>query len=308
MNLHMRTYQDENDYWHIRAFLRDVFLLNGRREQSWQAYRFDCWRRHSIENLIQGPLEETVYLWETSGGQIAALLNPEGPGEVYLQVHPSLRTPELEEEMITVAEQHLATPAPGGRQTLRVWCSEEDTQRQEILMHHGYGRSDWPEFQRRRSFEVPLPNPPAPAGYTVRALGGVEELPARSWASWKAFHPNEPDDAYQGWEWYANIQHAPLYRRDLDMVAVTPNGEVASFCTAWFDDVTRTGAFEPVGTVPAHQRRGLGKVVMAEGLRRLARLGATLATVGSYNAPAHALYASMGFVDYDLSEPWAKNL
>ena len=40
---------------------------------------------------------------------------------------------------------------------------------------------------------------------------------------------------------------------------------------------------------------------------RALRLGATLASVGSYSAGAHALYAAMGFVDYDLSEPWDLN-
>ena len=101
-----------------------------------------------------------------------------------------------------------------------------------------------------------------------------------------------------------NVQAAPLYRRDLDLVAVAPDGELAAFCTVWFDDVTRTAAFEPVGTHPAHQRRGLGRAVMAEGLRRAARLGATLCAVGSYSEAAGALYASLGFTEYDLSEPW----
>ena len=37
-------------------------------------------------------------------------------------------------------------------------------------------------------------------------------------------------------------------------------------------------------------------------------MGATLAYVGSYTPPAHALYASVGFTEYDLYEPWAKEL
>ena len=130
------------------------------------------------------------------------------------------------------------------------------------------------------------------------------ELPARSWVSWRAFHPDEPDDKYEGWEWYRNVQRAPLYRRDLDLVAVAPDGELAGFCTVWFDEATRTAAFEPVGTHPAHQRKGLGKALLAEGLRRVQRLGATLTTVGSYSHAAGALYASVGFTEYDLSEPW----
>ena len=90
----------------------------------------------------------------------------------------------------------------------------------------------------------------------------------------------------------------------LDLVAVAPDGELAAFCTVWFDDVTRTAAFEPVGAHPAHRRKGLGKALLAEGLRRVERLGATLATVGSYSETAGALYASVGFIEYDLSEPW----
>ena len=68
------------------------------------------------------------------------------------------------------------------------------------------------------------------------------------------------------------------------------------------------GAFEPVGTAPMHHRRGLGRAVMCEGLRRLKRMGATMAYVGSYSPEAHALYASVGFTEYDRSEPWAKEL
>ena len=45
---------------------------------------------------------------------------------------------------------------------------------------------------------------------------------------------------------------------------------------------------------------------MCEGLRRLSRLGATLATVGSYGPRAGALYASVGFTDYELAYPWVR--
>jgi mycothiol synthase len=311
MKLTMRRYQDEDDSWRIREFLRQVFLLNDRRELSWQVYRFDYWRWHGIENLGHGRLEEDVFIWETADGRIAAVLNREGPGHVFLQVHPGLRTPELEEAMIVVAEEHLAIPSPNGQRKLLVWSNEHDDLRQGILTRRGYTKGDEPEYQRRRSLEAPiLEAQPAP-GYAVRALGDGAELLERCYASGLAFHPNEIRYAVENREdvsWYRNIQNAPLYRRDLDIVAIAPDGAVASFCTVWFDDVARSGAFEPVGTVPAHQRRGLGKAVMCEGLRRLKRMGATMAYVGSYTPPAHALYASVGFTEYDLSEPWAKEL
>lgn len=308
MLLATHTARDEDDYWRIRAFLREVFLLNGRRPLSWDVSRLDYWRWHGLENLGQGRLDRDVFIWETADGQIGAVLNREGPGEAFLQLHPGLRTPELEEELLVVAESHLAVSHPEGRKLL-VWANAVDNLQQAILSRRGYVRSaDWPEHQRRRPLSMAIPDGPVAAGYTVRALGDVGDLPARSWASWTAFHPDAPDEQYGGWEWYQNIQCAPLYRRDLDIVAVAPGGEIVSFCTAWYDDVTRSACFEPVGTAPAHQRQGLASAVIREGLRRLRRMGATQALVSGYSPEANALYASAGFTECNLSEPWEKRL
>ena len=72
MRLTLRPYQDENDYWRIRAFLREVFLLNGRRELSWQVARLDYWRYFGNPNFEKYPLEQAIYYWETDDGHIAA--------------------------------------------------------------------------------------------------------------------------------------------------------------------------------------------------------------------------------------------
>ena len=300
-----RPYDDCGDYWRVREFLRAVYQLNGRREMCWPLLRWDYWRWHVHENIFQFDLPEAVCLWENAG-QITAVLNPDARGEAFLQVHPAFKSAALEREMLGQAEIRLSRPGADGRRSLRIWVLAEDRQRQQLLAARGYQKAEGPEYQRRRPMALAIAEVPIAAGYSVRALGDDAELPARSWVSWKAFHPDEPDERYQGWEWYRSVQRVPLYRRDLDIVAVAPNGEQAAFCTAWFDDVTRTVVFEPVGTHPDHRQRGLGKAVMAEGLRRALRLGATLATVGSYSPAANALYASMGFVVYDLSDPWDK--
>jgi GNAT superfamily N-acetyltransferase len=308
MSLTMRPYQNEDDYWRIRAFLREVFLRNGRLERSWPVLRWDYWRWHINENIFHLSLDEAVWLWETAEGRIGAVLNADHPDEAFLQLHPAYRTEALLEEMVAVAEEGLGRRGKAGSTPFQVWCHESDQALQAVLRGRGYKKGDWPEHQRRRPIGESIPETPLAPGYVVRPLGDVEELPARSAVSWQAFHPGEPDEKYEGWHWYHNVQRIPLYRRDLDIVAVAPDGTFAAFCTAWFDDVTRTGVFEPVGTAPAHQRRGLGKAVMFEALRRLQRLGADLAAVGSYSPAAHALYHSAGFVEFELSEPWSRVL
>lgn len=302
----MRNYQTEEDYWCIREFLREVSILNDRHDFAWSLLRWDYWRWHVNENIYHLKLEDVVTPWEADG-HIVAVLNADCPGEAFFQIHPAYHGLELISEMLDVAEQKLPNKKDDGKQELITWVNAEDAIHKDILTRRGYARSKFSaEHMRSRPFSQPIPDSVAPGGYTVRALGDESELPARSWLSWKAFHPDEPDEKYQGWEWYRNIQRVPLYRRDLDIVAVAADGELAAFCTVWFDDITRTAVFEPVGTHPNHQKRGLGKAVMSEGLRRAQRLGATLATVSSYSAGAHALYESMGFTDVDILEPWIR--
>jgi mycothiol synthase len=311
----MRNYQTEEDYWCIREFLREVSLHtpapdagagDNRHDFSWSLLRWDYWRWHVNENIFHLKLEDVITLWE-SNGQVVGMVNPDTPGEAFFQVHPAFREDVSMCGMLDVAESKLPKTNDDGRHELIVWVNASDDATKALFTERGYARSKFSaEHMRRRFISKPVPDPVSPIGYTVRALGDESELPARSWLSWKAFHPDEPDEKYQGWEWYKNVQRVPLYRRDLDIVAVADDGELAAFCTVWFDDITRTAVFEPVGTHPAHQKRGLGKAVMSEGLRRAHLLGATLATVSSYGKGAHALYESMGFTEFDLLEPWIK--
>lgn len=308
MKTTMRRFLKDEDYWLIRQFLRDVHLANNREQVSWELARFDYWRWHGILNMKDGTLEDDVFIWETENGGIAAVLNREAPGSVFLQIHPQFITAALVTEMLSVAEPHLSVPTGDGRRTLHVWAEREDASLRKILSDRGYRvpAKRHSEHQRRRFLSEPVNPEPIADGYTIRPLGDIDEHPARCWVSWQAFHPNESDNGFED-GWYHNIQRAPLYRRDLDLVAVAPNGEFAAFCTVWFNDVTRTGLFEPVGTAPQHQRRGLGKGILTEALIRLQQFGADLAYVGSYNEPAHALYASVGFETYRVLDPWTRD-
>ena len=251
----------------MREFLRQVFVLNNRLQHSWHVARLDYARWHTCMNCAKVRLEDVAFLWELDG-QIVAILMPDGaPVEAHFCVHPFLRTAQLEEEMLNVAEERLAEKMPDGSRRLFVWAPVEDSLRQELFIRYGYHKDDWPEYQWRRDLDGPLPEVNVPPGYSIRSLGDGLELLERTYASGLAFHQGDIRLAIENRDdpnWYRNIQTAPLYRRDLDLVAVAPDGAVAAFATIWFDDVTRSAYFEPVGTVPSHQRRGLGKAILTE--------------------------------------------
>lgn len=310
----MRLYRNGEDYWHIREFLRAVMLSNNRRELSWHVARWDYWIWFANSNIEKINLEENVFIWETESGQIAAVLDPEGRGHAFPQIHPDFRTSRLEDEMIAVAEERLTTTDKDGRQKLWFWIDSKDKSYQEVLTRRGFHRVDQTgeqEFQHRRTLDEPLPDAPMISGYTIHSQGDGLELLERCYASGLGFHKDDILVARNNRDhpdWYHDIQSAPLYRRDLDIVAVALDGSIASFCTIWFDDVSRTAYFEPVATVPAHQRKGLGKAVMMEGLHRLKRMGCKVAFVGGYSQAANALYFSVMGPEYDISEPWVKTV
>jgi mycothiol synthase len=305
----LRPYQNEEDFWRMRGFLRQVFTLNGRREQSWHVSRLDYARNHGLLNCAKLTLSEVAFLWEVDG-QMAAFVMPDGGlGEAHLCIHPDYQTAGLETEMLELAEQRLFSQQADGIHRLCVWSPDDYNIRQDLLARRGYHHESFTEYQWRRDLETPIPDAPLAAGYTIRTLGDGLELLERCYASGLGFHEGDIKTAVDNRNdptWYRNIQNAPLYRRDLDLVAVAPDGAIASFCTVWFDDVTRSAQFEPVATVPAHQRRGLAKALLAEGLRRLQRMGATRAFVSGFSEAANGLYRSVMGPEHDLYEPWVK--
>jgi mycothiol synthase len=310
----MRPYRNEDDYWVIRRFLRDVYVRNGRAEHSWLPQRLDYWRFFGMPVLGDGALETDVFLWETPSGDLAAVLNSESRGWAYFQVDPRFRTPALEDEMVSVAEERLRTIGKSsGRPVLVVVAQDADTMRTELLARRGYERkADWQEMPRTRDLSLPIPDVPLAAGYGIRAMRPTDEdTRRRKEASWRAFHPDEPADTDFVGSSYRHIEREPLYRRDLDLVAEAPTGEIAAFTTVWYDDALRVCTFEPVGTAPEHQRKGLARAVIAEGMRRAREMGARVASVGgggASNPTADRLYAAMFAKDGTSTTGWLKYL
>jgi GNAT superfamily N-acetyltransferase len=305
----MRQYAGEEDYPALRNFLQEVFVANGLREYSWHVARLDYYKWHGILNC-HDPGLENVRIWEADG-KIVSFLNLEGPINAFPQIQPALMRTDLYGEMLAVAEAELSGIGGDGRRKIYVWADSKDDVAHGFLKHRGFVKYTEPNTasrQGRQDLHRIISEPIVPDGHIVRELAGIEELPSRSWCSWKAFHPDESDDNYEGWLWYRNIQAAPLYNRDLDMVAVAPDGEIASFCTVWYDEVTRTAYFEPVGSHPDHQRKGLGLGCITEGLRRVKKLGCRRAFIGGHSEAAKALYIKAGFSEYDLLEPWIKDI
>ena len=146
-----------------------------------------------------------------------------------------------------------------------------------------------------RGLDEPIPEPVVPTRCQVRALAEAGEISQRAAAQREVWQPwtvgNVSDDDY------TRFMRLPGYVRDLDVVAVAPDGVIAAYVNGWIDPVNRIGDFGPVGARPAYRRQGLTRAVLLEGLRRMQAHGTDRVCVstGVSNAPALRLYESIGF-------------
>ena len=171
---------NEDDFWHARNFLREVFPLNDRLEHSWNVARLDYWHWHYIKtcNIVEN-VEAGMALWKNTDGRIVAVLNHNGGSELRLHVHPHFRTAELENEMLAYAEKNYFTTTDDGRRYIYLSIFQDDTQRQEAVKSRGYEKRPGWGHHYWRDLEPLIPEVPIPTGYVIRSMGGAEEYPER---------------------------------------------------------------------------------------------------------------------------------
>jgi GNAT superfamily N-acetyltransferase len=92
------------------------------------------------------------------------------------------------------------------------------------------------------------------------------------------------------------LRQCSLYDPTLDLAVEDTQGEVAGYALFWFDPVTLVGVVEPMRVLDDYQRRGLARLLLANGLDRLARKGALRLKVGFETDAARNLYLGAGFI------------
>ncbi|MFE3448708.1 GNAT family N-acetyltransferase [Nonomuraea sp. NPDC059194] len=256
-----------------------------------------AWRR--FERLGREPDWRTA-LWERDGRPVAwAWATVSGS----LDLHVDPGDVELAEEIIDWYGE-------GGGGTVTLLDSEKELA--ELLQSRGYQeRADGPYFIHLSLDLAGLPAPRVPEGYTLRAVRDERDAAARAAVHAAAFAPSRvtpsrvtPSRVTA--DSYLQVMRAWPYRTELDWLVETTEGEPVAFCLVWLDEESGVAVLEPVGTDPAHRRRGLATAAILGALHEARRLGARTARVcarGDDDYPsARATYQAMGF------RPYARNV
>jgi hypothetical protein len=178
----------------------------------------------------------------------------------------------------------------------RVFAPPRDA---DLLARHGLRRDPtavWWKLNSRPLDEIE--EPVVATGYQLTTMAEYDNYASRAAAHRSAFAPASRMTE----EVYGLVRGGWPYRADLDCVCLAPDGSVASYVMAWFDERNATGELEPVGTHEDHRRLGLARATNLFALQRLRTAGARTAVVACLGeAPAIAcqLYAAVAFDEFD---------
>lgn len=190
--------------------------------------------------------------------------------------------------------------AAGADGALEVWAADDDRGLVDRLEGAGFVLAPTPatghpalsQFQRTVADLADQPRPRLPAGYRIRPVAGLAEIPARVEVHRASFAPSRMRVGN-----YERLVGLPNYRFEDDLIVEAPDGSFAAFTMAWWDPIAKVGEFEPVGTHPVHRQLGLAAALLDHALHRYATLGARVVQVLSdtANVASEALYSSVGF-------------
>ena len=167
-----------------------------------------------------------------------------------------------------------------------------------------------------QALEVVVPDRHAPlAGLAIQSgFAMTEELSGTTWMDADQRPPVEAVDGFvivdrmaradrphpmiarNGELVEARLRQCSLYDPTLDLAVEDPDGGVAGYALFWFDNTTLVGLLEPMRVEDEYQRRGLARMLLTNGLDRLARKGARRLKVGFETTAARNLYVGAGFV------------
>lgn len=256
-------------------------------------YRLSSWALDDPEN---------ARLWFDETGQLIAWAALQTPFWTIDLNHDPTASAELLPPMLAWAEERARALAGTGyeRPSWFVPAFAGDLGTIHALEVAGFdaqadmGENAWSKVLMERPGPHKVKDFPIPAGFTVRPLVGEEEVDA-----YVDLHQAVFETKNMTVEWRRRTLQHPDYRPDLDLVVEAPDGRLAAFCIAWIRQVGDVvmGQIEPLGSHVNYSNRALGRLALAEALRRLQAHGAQIIRVetDNYRNTAMRLYESLGF-------------
>ncbi len=250
---------------------------------------------------------ENARLWTDEDGQLLGWMVMQIPFDALDFVCLPEMEAELLPEMLAWADERsrahpdmipLGTPEDGPCWFANVFADEaaqiQALEAAGFASQADVGEYSWSKVWLERPADLPVKDYRIPPGFIVRPLAGESEVEA-----YVKLHRETFRSKIMTADWRRRTLQHPAHVPDLDLVVAAPDGRLAAFCVCWLDrhGPEPIGQIEPLGCHADFRQYALGRVALAEGLRRLQAHGAKKIFVETDNwrNTAFRLYESMGF-------------
>lgn len=311
MSVKIRSFHWENDFELVHNFLIKSYDIT-KTLHNWIPQRFENRKFGPCGTEYQDEEDEFVKIWElkndenNTDNKIVAVTIYEPPSTYWIQIHPEHRL--LERKILDWIEKQRKEMKKNNsqKQELNFFVLNSDEFRANLLKERGYQIKGSEECTRIRPLEMEIPEYQLPDGYSIRQVNVESDFEKYREVISSVF----PHCKKMTKRLAMNFCTASFYQAELDLVVVDPQGNFASFCTMRFDPKSRIAELEPMGTHPEHRRKGLGKALICEALKRLKDFQPSLICItgAASTKAADTLYDSLGFKKIDEINLWEKEI
>ncbi|MEN8907379.1 MAG: GNAT family N-acetyltransferase [Clostridiales bacterium] len=260
--------------------------------------RWDWMTTHSYldENAVG-----KIGLWKSNNKIVGIATFDTNLGNAYCLALPEFRY--LKKEMLLYSKENLSNKDGFG-----IVISDTDYEFQDIAYELGYIASEGNRendlifYINKTSLKYELPN-----GFKITSLKETYDEYQYMNVLWKGFnHELNGEGKLNFTEENKNKVTGELCRPNVDLdlkiAVISPNGDFASYCGMWYEAEVGYAIIEPVATDPNYRKMGLGKAAVLEGIKRVKKLGAKTALVGS----GQQFYYNIGMRPYSSATIWMK--
>jgi ribosomal protein S18 acetylase RimI-like enzyme len=303
MSIKHRAYHDSADFDAIGRLLRQAYQLDPY-WNSWSFALYDIWSHRKLgDQEVFGITDwhHDIHVWEDPWNEplgAAVFRDSDLVKLITFPVNKNLVIPMLDWAEVRFSQMG------NFEKKLKIEVTDRNSFLEKLLASQGYQKESGhyvfreKDLSSRQNELVILP-----PGFSIQHIKTSEDLAKFHHGTQQVFNFPDNPDVYQ------ILRQAPSFRTELDLIVLSPDGEIASFGTVWFDQPRSLAEFEPVGTVPEFRKMGLGSAVIAEACNRLRKLGCQKVTVMSWSdsIEANRLYEHAGFQPKIMKNYWTNH-
>lgn len=300
MEIKSRGYQDKSDLPAIGSLIRQIYQIDPY-WNSWSFALYDIWSQRKLgDQEVFGitDWQHDIRLWEdpkTNLLGVAIFRDPDFVKLIISPEHQNLLIPML--DWVEARYRQKAIPD----KKLKIETSESNPFLEKLLLSQGYEKDPGYYIYREKNIttrqnELVI----LPPGFSIQHIDSANDLKKFQRGTELVFNFPDNPDVYQ------ILRKAPSFVPELDLIVLSPVGEIASFGSIWFDQTLSLAEFEPVGTISEFRKLGLGSALIAEACNRLRRLGCRKVSVMSWSESvgANRLYERAGFLPKIRKNYW----